>query len=288
MAASDKHILDTLQHIENEINSTLRELSSIKEEMDAELSDETNRVFKFIFNLQRSGFSQQFNVGECIEKHFGFSKEKTEKFLFNYIENLSEFTEKFSMGSEVSESSSHVSDSQSQQKKRKGPKPYSEMTPEELAIAKAKKLERLSEKKEPVSNELLIPTQSLSPLEPMALASLEPVAAASLEPMALASLEPVALASLEPVAGPETPVKPARRVLKKNKNSEVVKKNSDAIKIWNSFLKIVKAEMEATGTPTSYDDVVKRAKDMKEADKGAYDLFSATWTPEDDSLSSNS
>ena len=272
MAASDKHILDTLQHIENEINSTLRELSSIKEEMDAELSDETNRVFKFIFNLQRSGFSQQFNVGECIEKHFGFSKEKTEKFLFNYIENLSEFTEKFSMGSEVSESSSHVSDSQSQQKKRKGPKPYSEMTPEELAIAKAKKLERLSEKKEPVSNELLIPTQSLSPLEPMA----------------LASLEPVALASLEPVAGPETPVKPARRVLKKNKNSEVVKKNSDAIKIWNSFLKIVKAEMEATGTPTSYDDVVKRAKDMKEADKGAYDLFSATWTPEDDSLSSNS
>lgn len=262
MAASDKHILDTLQHIEDEITSTMKELCSIKEEMEAELSDETNRVFKFIFNLQRSGFSQQFNAEECIQKHFGFSKEKAEKFLFNYIENLCELTEKFSGSSEFSESSSHASDSQSQQKKRKGPKPYSEMTPEELAAAKAKKLERLTEKKELAS---------------------EPLAS---EPLASQPLASEPLAS-ETLAIPP-PSKVGRRVLKTKKNPEALKRNSDAIKIWNSFLKIVKTEMEATGTPMSYEDVVKRAKEMKEADKSAYDLFSATWTPDDDSLSSNS
>ena len=245
--------------------------------MEAELSDETNRVFKFIFNLQRSGFSQQFNAEECIQKHFGFSKEKAEKFLFNYIENLCELTEKFSGSSEFSESSSHASDSQSQQKKRKGPKPYSEMTPEELAAAKAKKLERLTEKKELASEPLASEPLASEPLASEPLAS-QPLASQPLASQPLAS---------ETLAIPP-PSKVGRRVLKTKKNPEALKRNSDAIKIWNSFLKIVKTEMEATGTPMSYEDVVKRAKEMKEADKSAYDLFSATWTPDDDSLSSNS
>jgi len=265
MAASEKHILDTLQHIENEITSTLNELSSIKKEMDAEVSDESNRVLKFIFNLQRSGFSQQFNAGECIEKHFGFSKDKAEGFLFNYIENLSELTEKFSLTSELSESSSQGSDSQSQQKKRKGPKPYSEMTSEELAAAKEKKLAKAleAEKKEPVA-EVLTP---------------QLIASVPLHEQAAQPLH-------EQAAQPK--IKAARRILKKEKNPDAIKKTSDAIKIWNSFLKIVKTEMEATGTPCSYDEVVKRAKEMKEGDKSAYELFSATWTPDDESLASNS
>jgi hypothetical protein len=240
MESSKKNILDTLQHIEDEIASTLNDLSSIKQEMEVKLSEENTRVFKFIFNLQRCGFSQGFNVEESIQKHFGFSKEKSEKFMFNYIEQLSEMNEKFggniavSMSnntslSDISESSSHVSDSQ--QKKKKGPKPYSEMTPEELAIAKAKRLEKSIQSSS---------QNNVSVIEPNS--------------------------------------KPTKRVVK-------VKKTSDGIKIWNSFIKIVKTEMEANGEQFTYDDIIKRAKEMKEADKSAYELFSATWTPDDNSLS---
>jgi hypothetical protein len=245
MESSDKRILDTLKHIEDEIQCTLKELSSIKEEMDAQSSEETTRVFKFLHNLERLSFSKQFNPGECLQKHFGFSEEKAEKYVFNFIEHISEISEKFcsSLGSSVSEASSHTSEPQTQEKKRKGPKPYSEMTPEELAVAKAKKLEKVA----------LAASQK-------------------------AVVEPVAQAVSEPVISHAQAPK-ARRVLKS-------KKPSDGIKIWNSFLKIVKAEMEATGTPTGYDDVVKKAKEMKEADPSAYELFSSTWTQEDDTGSS--
>jgi hypothetical protein len=234
MDSNDACILDKLQHIENEITSTLEELSSIKYKMEEHASEESNRVYKFIYNFNLSGFSQEFNTSESIEKHFGFSKEKTEKLIFNYIENLSEISEKFAVSipncSCISESNSHTSDSP--QKKRKGPKPYSEMTPEELQIAKAKKLEH--------SKEILVEST---------------------------------------VTSEEKLVKP-RRILKS-------KKTSDGIKIWNSFLKVVKAELDAAGTVISYDDLIKKAKEMKEADKSAYELFSATWTPDDDSSSSN-
>ena len=241
---TEKYILDTLQHIENEINFTLEELSSIKQEMEEHDTEESARVFKFILNLQRSGFSQQINAEEAIQKHFGFSKEKSEKFLFMYIEGISEIYDKLGgsmpvstssyspLLSDISESSSHVSDSQI--KKKKGPKPYSEMTPEELAIAKAKRLEK-----------------SVQPSSSPEVAALESVS------------------------------KPVKRVVK-------VKKMSDGIKIWNSFLKIIKAEMEASGVIATYEELVKKAKEMKEADTSAYELFSATWTPEDDSSLSNS
>ena len=240
---TDKEILDTLQHIQDEIASTLNELSSIKKEMEKQSDEENMRVFKFIINLQRSGFSQQFNVEESIQKHFGFSKEQSEKVLFKYIEQLSEINERFggtipvstSSLSDISEANSHVSDLPA--KKKKGPKPYSEMTPEELAAAKAKRLEK--------------------------------------------SMQTPRLPETVPVSNQEEPSsKPAKRIVK-------VKKVSDGIKIWNSFLKIVKLEMEASGDTVGYDDLVKKAKEMKEADKSAYELFSSTWTPEDDSSSNN-
>ena len=229
MESKDKHILDTLKHIEDEIASTLEELSSIKQEMEEKSSEESNRVFKFIFNLQRSGFSEQFDPCESIQKHYGFSKEKAEKFIFNYIEQLSEINEKFGgSNSDASESSSHASDLQ--QKKRKGPKPYSEMTPEELIIAKARKLEKAK----------------------------------------------LAVSSMPIVAPAPLPEQKPKRVIK-------TKKLSDGIKIWNSFLKIVKVELDASGVSLSYEDLIKKAKEMKEADPSAYELFASTWTPDDES-----
>lgn len=243
MASSKKNILDTLQYIEDEIESTLKDLSSIKEEMEVKLSEENTRVFKFIFNLQRCGFPQVFNVEECIQKHFGVSKEKSEKMMFTYIEQLSEMNERFGASmavststythlSDICESNLHISDSQP--KKKKGPKPYSEMTSDELAIAKAKRLEKSG--KVPSIREISSDTVTI------------------------------------------TPDTAPKRVIK-------VKKISDGIKIWNSFIKIVRAEMEASGERVTYEDIVKKAKEMKEADKSAYELFSATWTEDDNSLS---
>ena len=243
MPLSDKDILDSLQHIEDELNSTLKELSSIKQEMDAESSEETARVFKFLHNLERLSFCKQFNPGTCLQKHFGFSEQKAEKYIFKFIENLSEVSQNFesSMNSVVSESSSPAQESQLQAKKKKGPKPYSEMTPEELLLAKAKKLEKAT----------------------------------------LAANTSAEIVNHAPVITSEqiVPAK-AKRVIK-------TKKVSDGIKIWNSFLKVVRAEVDSTGNPMPYDDLVKKAKEMKEADPGAYELFSSTWTQEDDSVSSN-
>ena len=250
MDASDKHILDTLQHIEDEIQSMSKELSSIKSEIDAESSEETTRVFKFLHNLERLSFSKQFNPEICLQKHFGFSKEKAEKYLFNFIENLSDIEQKnsISTASVISESNSNISEPQIEEKKRKGPKPYSEMSPDELATAKAKKLEK----------------SKLAASQKMQIENPESVA-------------PVV--SSEPKILPIQPIK-QKRILKS-------KKSSDGIKIWNSFLKIVKAEIEAAGGSAAYDDLVKKAKEMKEADPAAYELFSSTWTQDDDNSSSS-
>ena len=208
--------INSLENLQAEIRIAVDLVSSIKETVDEGLTENTIRVFKFIFNFQKSGFSKHYNVGECIQKHFKLDKEKADGFLFSYIENLQEISQKLS-SQEVPPVVAQV-----EQKKRKGPKPYSEMTPEELEAAKAKRQEKIS-------------------------GNLQVVAE-----------KPAAVVD--------------KRIIK-------VKKTSDAINIWNSFLKVVKAELEKDGTQVSYDEVVKRAKEMKESDKPAYELFSSTWTP---------
>ena len=65
------------------------------------------------------------------------------------------------------------------------------------------------------------------------------------------------------------------------KIKEPVKKSSkkSGFLIWNSFLELVKSEMESDGSQVKYDDVVKRAIEMKKSDPESYKLFSETWTP---------
>ena len=87
---------------------------------------------------------------------------------------------------------------------------------------------------------------------------------------------PGALPEAEHKATTETIITP---VLKKRVLG--VKKMTDASRIWYSFIKMVQAEMEATGEKPKYEDVLKKAKEMKDGDKDAYQLFSSTWTPED-------
>jgi hypothetical protein len=210
--------------------------------MDSQSSEEEIRVFKFLYNLERLSFSKQFNPEKCLQKHYGFSEEKAEKYIFKFIEHSSEMSEKFgsSLPSTISETNSHISEPQIQEKKRKGPKPYSEMTPEEILIAKAKKLEKTK-----------ITTDK--------------------DTTVVVSGPQQTLISPEPAK--------QKRVIK-------TKKISDGIKIWNSFLKVVKLELETSGKVLSYDDLVKKAKEMKEADPSAYELFASTWAPDDDTPSS--
>jgi hypothetical protein len=205
-------MVSSLENLQTEIRIALDLVTSVKETVDEGMTENTMKVFKFIFNFQKFGFSQYYNLGECIQKHYRISKEKADGLLFSYIENLQEITQKLS----AQDVPPVVV--QAEQKKKKGPKPYSEMTPEELEAAKAKRqLTKESDTEKP---------------------------APAVE----------------------------KRVIK-------IKKNSDGINIWNSFLKVVKTEMEKDGAQVSYEEVVKRAKEMKEADKPAYELFSSTWAP---------
>lgn len=51
--------------------------------------------------------------------------------------------------------------------------------------------------------------------------------------------------------------------------------------IWNSFLNIVKNEMESDGSEVKYGDLIKKAVEMKKGDPEGYKLFSETWTHAD-------
>lgn len=221
---TDHQILASLKKVQESIQTTMAELTSLKEEMIAQSQkDERTNVFKFIDNMKKAGFTSDLStVEEFIDKKFGLAKDRAKLLLIDYIEFTGSIP--VSTHSVVSEAVAHVADTPV---KRKGPKPYSEMTPEELAIAKAAKAAKMK-KVEPV-----VSSESTPP-----------------------------------------PVKEKRVI-------HTTKKSSDALKIWNSFLKVVQAEMESGGEKVKYDDVVRRAKEMKESDQEAYQLFSSTWTPEE-------
>lgn len=55
---------------------------------------------------------------------------------------------------------------------------------------------------------------------------------------------------------------------------------SKTLQIWNSFLKVVRSELEKNGMKVTYDEVVKKAREMKDSDQDSYKLFADNWTPE--------
>jgi hypothetical protein len=71
-----------------------------------------------------------------------------------------------------------------------------------------------------------------------------------------------------------------KKVKQKNANAEKSNKTSGLL-IWNSFLNIVKNEMESDGSEVKYGDLIKKAVEMKKGDPEGYKLFSETWTHAD-------
>ena len=217
--------------------------------------EERSQVMKFLFNLQRSGITNMMAADEFVKKRFGFSTAKSQDFLFDYIDNYNELEAKYGMPAIQVEAVQQVA----AVKKRKGPKPYSEMTPEELAEVKAKKSQA---KSVTVSSSELIETPA------------EPVVA---QPVA----QPVAQLVAEPLAQPLIKSEPTKKKiivkLAKKQDGEVKPKG---VLIWNAFMQTVKAEMSVSlgGAEPSYNDVVKKSQELKEAEPEAYKLFSDNWS----------
>ena len=53
----------------------------------------------------------------------------------------------------------------------------------------------------------------------------------------------------------------------------------NALQVWNSFVNTIKLEMfHSTGVEPSYNEYLKRAQEMKEADPDSYKLFADNWS----------
>lgn len=239
MEMTDTQLIQSVIKMQEELVSALAEVSRLTTDIAksqeaytpvvkqafSSSEEEKEQVMRFLFNLQKSGITNMMAADDFIQKRFGFIKAKCEDYLFCYIDNYTELEALYSKPKTVVDTSVVVAAA----KKRKGPKPYSEMTPEELAEAKAKKAIRDSSK--PAEGDQLV----------------------------------------SDVTTKKTVLK-----VKKIKSDEPKPKG---VLIWNAFMNTVKAEMmqaDSTVEP-SYNDIMKKAQEMKETDPESYKLFSENW-----------
>jgi len=163
MDMTDSQLIQSIMRMQEELVSALAEVNRltadlVKSHQNTEpearppfvpsSEEERDNVRRFLFNLQRTGMTNMVAADEYVQKRFGFTKTKSEDYLFDYIDNYPEIEDLYSKPKlDISESSSVSTNGT---KKRKGPKPYAEMTPEELAEAKAKAKARADAKVEKV------------------------------------------------------------------------------------------------------------------------------------------
>jgi len=242
MEMTDSQLIQSVIKMQEELVSALAEVSRLTSDMAksqevyssvvkpgfASSEEEKEQVMRFLFNLQKSGITNMMAADEFIQKRFGFAKVKCQTYLFDYIDNYTDLELLYSKPKAVVDNSIVVAAT----KKRKGPKPYSEMTPEELAEAKAKKAIR----------DVAKPSEGDQPV---------------------------------------SEVTTKKTVLKIKKTPKSEEPKPKGVLIWNAFMNTVKAEMmqaDSTVEP-SYNDIMKKSQEMKEADPESYKLFSENWTP---------
>jgi len=248
MEMIDIQLIQSVTKMQEDLVIALSELSRLTGEMEkmqqlaqpvrstfASSEEERAQVMRFMFNLQNSGITNMFSSDEYLQKRFGFTKSRAQDYLFDYIDNYSELCKTYSVEKVEAQVPKNELIESAPPKKRKGPKPYSEMTPEELAEAKAKKQKKTGETR-------ILPDP----------------------------------------ADDRAPVVPKKTILKLKKTSspEGGEVKPKGVLIWNSFMKTVKDEMQAAadGKEPSYDDVRKKAQELKEADPESYKLFSDNWS----------
>lgn len=131
LISKTKEIEDRLESVMSELNTLLTDMS--KSPTFETEEDERGTVFLYIFNILDIDQRNLIYVDEFLKKRFGFSVSKAKLYMSEFIDNYKKIREKYAPAVV-------------QLIKKKGPKPYSEMTAEELAIAKAKRA------KKPVEN----------------------------------------------------------------------------------------------------------------------------------------
>jgi len=242
MEMTDTQLIQSVIKMQQELVSALSEISRLRTDMtDAKQQDmhatkpffssseeEREQVMRVLFNIQKSGIRLTMSSEEFIQKRFGFTKSKSEDYIFEYIDTFRELELRYNNSKSVDpvEISAKI--------KRKGPKPYSEMTADELIEAKAKKASRDAEKR--------VETVVASPVE-------------------------------ETVQKKKTILK-----LKKTHVSSDEPKPKGVL-IWNAFMNMVKAEMmQGSSAEPSYNEVLKKALEEKEANPESYKLFSENWS----------
>jgi hypothetical protein len=138
----DTDLINKTKEIEDRLESTMVELNALMTDMsksptfDTE-EDERGTVFLYIFNILDIDQRNLINVDEFLKKRFGFSVSKAKLYMSEFIDNYKKIREKYTPVV-------------AQVIKKKGPKPYSEMTAEELAVAKAKRAKKLEGDRVPV------------------------------------------------------------------------------------------------------------------------------------------
>jgi len=238
MEMTDSQLIHSVIKMQEELVSALAEVSrlttdiaksqelysSVVKTVFASSEEEKGQVMRFLFNLQKSGITNMMAADDFIQKRFGFAKVKCQDYLFIYIDNYTELEAVYMNPKALVDTSIVVAAA----KKRKGPKPYSEMSPEELAEAKAKKA--ISKQ---VDSDQTVPQLKKTVLKIK-----------------------------------KTPVK-----------SDEPKPKG--VLIWNAFMNTVKAEMiqADSAVEPSYNDIMKKSQELKEADPESYKLFSENWTP---------
>jgi len=224
-------IVSRIECIENEIKLALREIEILEARIPPMFEDneqERKAVFTFIFNILDMNDVKLVDVSNLVIQRYKITIEKAQYYLFETIDNYKCLRDKYlphpcavtpvSVDAAVPVAVPVVVPVNTITKK-KGPKPYSEMTPDELAAAKAKR---------------------------------------------------AAKASNTDVKNDTT-----KRVLKKKASYPM---KSPALLIWNSFVDVTRSEMETSGVTVSYEDVVKKAVELKKSDPDAYKLFSENWS----------
>ncbi len=198
--------------------------------------EERDKVMRSLFNLQRTGIINMMASDDYIQKRFGFTKAKSQDYLFYYIDNYAELEEQYSKPRGGSVDTSSVSTSGT--KKRKGPKPYAEMTPEELAEAKAKAQARVKSKSEKVE-EAVVSTE-------------------------------------EPVVRKRTIIRLKKTVDPDQEGHEPKPKGVLIWNAFMNTVKLEMMQ-DSNGEEPSYTAIVKKAQELKEADPISYKLFTDNW-----------
>jgi len=247
MEMTDSQLIQSVLKMQEELVSALAEVSRLTSDMAHvqqhsttttffnTSEEERAQVMRFLFNLQKSGVTNMMAADDFINKRFGFVKAKCQEYLFDFIDNYSELEAIYSKATvEITETPASGTVAS---KKRKGPKPYAEMTPEELAEVKAKKAMREASK------------GTIDAVE---------------------------------TTGTVAPIK-KKTILKSKKltapNGEETKPKG--VLIWNAFMNMVKDEMmkvSQDGIEPSYNDILKKAQEEKEAEPESYRLFSQNWS----------